>query len=502
MKIHQFTEHLTQRIGSHKYDMWFRHLDMKVDGSSLDISTDNAFVARWIDSHFSNDLQDVATSLLGKKARIKVHVVNGSAPQTTSQTIPGREDSSSEQVQPKDRSPYSINQSHPADRSHAGRRRRHKLRFRRLSEYVVGSCNQLAYTAACKFTEGDENLGLSPLFIHGGCGVGKTHLLQGICHRARSRHGSRLKLRYVTGEQFTNEYINAVRHNTLDSFRHRIRQLDLLAIDDIHFLENKVRTQNEFLHTLDNIGLNRSRLVLASDEHPQNIKRFSQALVSRFMSGMVVRIDAPNRSTRIELIHRLAKNRALRLSEGAVELMATHFAGSVRELEGAITKLSALASIHKSYPAPSPDYFTPELFENGPPEVGISLVRQLISENTHLPTRPIQLKTIVEVVCRALEIDKHELLDRSRHRHLVLGRSLVAYLGRELTTHSYPEIAQFLGRRHHSTIHTAAVRFRRQLQNQEKYSLRNGQPLRPLQDLVEELRATIRKEAASLSSQP
>jgi chromosomal replication initiator protein len=219
------------------------------------------------------------------------------------------------------------------------------MHLRRLEDFVVGESNRLAFAAACRVVDIDDGHGLSVLFVHGECGVGKTHLLQGICRRSIERTGRPGSVRYVTGEQFTNEFIAAVRTNTLDAFRARMRKLDLLAIDDVHFLSNKVRTQSEFLYTLDAIGLGGAKIVMASDDHPRHIKRFNQALVSRFISGMVVKVDRPDRCTRLELIRRLASVRSLSLNDAAVDTIAGQCVGSVRELEGAITRLAAVTTL-------------------------------------------------------------------------------------------------------------------------------------------------------------
>ena len=191
------------------------------------------------------------------------------------------------------------------------------------------------------------------VFIHGECGVGKTHLLQAACQRHLDLNPSHA-VRYTTGEQFTNEFLAAMRAAALDEFRARIRKLDLLAIDDIHFLASKTATQSEFLHTLDAIDFSGARVLLASDEHPRLIKRFSQSLVSRFLSGMVVRIDAPDRSTRLSLIRRLAATRSLPLSPAAEEMIVSRCMGSVRELEGASRNSRPFTrSLHHNHLTPS-----------------------------------------------------------------------------------------------------------------------------------------------------
>jgi chromosomal replication initiator protein len=238
----------------------------------------------------------------------------------------------------------------------------------------------------------------------------------------------------VTGEQFTNEYITAIRTNAIDAFRQKIRKLDLLAIDDVHFLSNKVRTQTEFLYTLDAIDLSGARVVLASDNHPHHIKRFDRALVSRFLSGMVVKIDRPDRSTRIELIRRLAATRGLRLNEAAVDAIAGNCVGSVREIEGAITKLAAYKALMNGHANGQNGNGRSNGHSDDHGEIGLLLVEQLFKEQTWHGAngaRVIRMAAVIDAVCQRLGVGKSDLMGSGRHRRVVLARALVAYLGRE-----------------------------------------------------------------------
>jgi chromosomal replication initiator protein len=369
------------------------------------------------------------------------------------------------------------------------------MHLRRLEDFVVGESNRLAFAAACRVVDIDDGHGLSVLFVHGECGVGKTHLLQGICRRSIERTGRPGSVRYVTGEQFTNEFIAAVRTNTLDAFRARMRKLDLLAIDDVHFLSNKVRTQSEFLYTLDAIGLGGAKIVMASDDHPRHIKRFNQALVSRFISGMVVKVDRPDRCTRLELIRRLASVRSLSLNDAAVDTIAGQCVGSVRELEGAITRLAAVTTLLHEPHVNGTNGHAPAA--GGNEAIGALLAQQVIGNHvtggvgTH-----IKLHGLIDVVCERLNVARTDLTGSGRHRRVVLARAVVAYLSRELTTHSYPEIAQALGREYHSTVHTADQRLRKQLHDNEPLDPRTAGPQSNLRELVDQLRYEVVKSAS------
>ena len=454
---------LAQRLGNRKVEMWFGHgTRYSVQNGDLEVVATSGFAADWIGRNFADALRDVARESLGlgDAARIEVRAPaqapkeglgNGRVrSRDTREPDLHREAprGPAEPLDPSDPAPAAAtaaaemrvgapHRPHPADS------------WRRLDDFVVGDGNRLAFDAARRIADADDAADRM-LFLHGECGVGKTHLLQSICRRRRERIRT-AKIRYTTGEAFTNEFIASVRSGSLDSFRRRFRGLELLAIDDVHFLSNKTATQSEFLHTLDSIALGGSRVVLASDEHPRQIGRFHRSLVSRFLAGMVVRVEPPDRETRRTLLRRLAAERGLRLGEAAEECLVGRFVGSARELEGAVAKIAALASLGEG----SGD-------SRG--EVGMLLVEQLLEEDRRVARRtPIRLAAIVETVAEHLEIDREEILGGSKLRRASEARGVVAHLARRLTTLSFPEIARGLGRRNHSAIHAAEARTREAL---------------------------------------
>jgi chromosomal replication initiator protein len=471
---HAINQRLAEHIGRHSYEMWFGHAArLRVEGTRVEVVTESRFVADWINGHFRDALAGAAREALGEAARVDLRV----APDLFGQSA-GNGNGNGDHHQ-KPGSNGAANRSAGAAVA-AGQRPGPLGGLRRLDEFVVGPSNKLAHDAAERIAQGAAG-GTSRLFLHGECGVGKTHLLQGIAQRSPERLVRRgpAAVRYVTAEQFTNEYINAVRGNTIHRFRKRTRSLELLAIDDVHFLANKAATQNEFLHTIDAIDLAGARLVLASDEHPRRLG-FGQALSSRFVAGMVARIERPDPATRITLIHKLAANRGLKLVAAAAEAIAARCSGSVRELEGAINKLAALRLV-----AGSP---------NGA-EVGLVHVEQVFRDGSWRPTTPLRISTVVDVVCARMVVSRAELLGSGRHRRVVTARGLVAWLARELTTMSYPEIAHALGRKHHSTVHTAAARITRQVRQRQRIEVGAGGEAQRLDELVDQLRHEIAKAA-------
>ncbi|MHC4711535.1 MAG: DnaA ATPase domain-containing protein [Planctomycetota bacterium] len=459
---HAISRHLAESIGRHSYDMWFGHATrLHVDGTCVEVVTESRFVADWISGHFRDALDGAVRETLGEAARVDLRV----APDLFSQS--NGNGNGDHGPQPGSNGTASGTAGAAAAVDRPARRPRNHGGLRRLDDFVVGPSNKLAHDAAQRIAQGAAG-GTSRLFLHGECGVGKTHLLQGVMQCSTERFAARGPgaIRYVTAEQFTNEYINAVRSNTIDRFRKRTRGLELLAIDEV-------------LHTIDAIDLAGGRLVLASDEHPRRLG-FGQALSSRFVAGMVARIERPDPATRITLIHKLAADRGLKLSGPAAESIASRCSGSVRELEGAVNKLVALRQVSGS---------------SSGDEVGLVRVEQAFRDGSWRPKTPVQIATIVDIVCDRVVVSRAELLGTGRHRRVVTARGLVAWLARELTTMSYPEIAHALGRKHHSTVHTAAARITRQLQQRQRIEVGAGGGAQRLDELVDRLRHEVVKAA-------
>jgi chromosomal replication initiator protein len=349
----------------------------------------------------------------------------------------------------------------------------------RFGEFVVGSSNRLAFDAATRIARGDASVPM--LFIHGECGVGKTHLLQSVAAEwLESRPGTRV--RYITGEAFTNEYVAAVQARRVEPLRAALRRLDLLCIDDVHFLSGKVATQTEFLHTFDALLHAGARVALASDHHPREIEKLNEHLVSRCLGGAVVRIDRPDSETRRGIIRRIAAQRGVMLDEAGVASVAGSCTGSVREIEGAIARVQAMSRL---------------LVEasNGSASIAPVVVQSALASPQRRLTRPVRVLTIAEIVCRELGVDMSELLGRGRHKRVVLARSLTAYLARTCTTQSYPEIARELNRPNHSTIVTAFQRIKKQIEENQPFADDPSLGVLALGDLCERLRAAVKAAA-------
>lgn len=356
------------------------------------------------------------------------------------------------------------------------------LRYR-LDEFVVGESNRLAFSAATRVAEGDARF--CPLFIHGGCGLGKTHLLQGLAEQFRvSRRGA--VVRIITAEAFTNAFLSAMKDRTLDEFRRRFRSADMLCIDDVHFLRSKKATQAELLHTFDALDLDGKLVALASDEHPSEIGRFSEALISRFLSGALVELSPPDDDLRRRVARAMAKRRGLDLDEQAAGMLSEHAramaaarggAPSMRDLEGLVTKVVAAARL------------MPDLSSKGAAG-SAALVRAALGLGTDSPARsarPLRVEEIIRVVCARLEVSHEEYASNRRSREVVLARALTVLLARKRTRASFPEIARAMNRPNHSSVITALKRIQSQIAAAEQAELPVLGRAMPLSLLAEQL---------------
>jgi chromosomal replication initiator protein len=406
------TRALQERIGKASYRMWFGHTAIALEDGVLQVAAASKFEAEWITRRFSEDLHAIATDAGGSAAHVHVQIREGIPQPAPEETAPGN--------------PQRVS--------------RPRRRFHDLDDLVVGASNQLAWTAARTIVDDPAAHHLSPLFIHGDCGVGKTHLLQGICARFSRQHPD-APMRYMTGEEFTNEFIQAVRHAQLERFRRTMRRLHLLAVDDVHFVAGKTRTQDEVLHTLDAIRLAGARIVLASDAHPNVIKRFNAALVSRCTSGMLVQVEMPDEPLRRAVLERLSLVRGLHLTAAAIDSIVAQCPNSVREMHGLLARIGALKTMRRV---------------GGPVTAGD--VAEATAEGRLAVRRPVTVHTLMAATCGILGLEQSDLGGSGRARRVVLARGLIAVLAREMTTASYPEIAMAMGRRTHSSVHASVKR--------------------------------------------
>ena len=460
----RIVDRLVQSVGQQRYRMWFDRsakLNYHDAPPRLEVAVPNQFVADWIGRHFQHALRDALDNETQGRVDLDLCVdpsrFDQDALRRTERAVP-------------------VPRAAPRKTTPPNRMLRH-----RLEAFVVGPSNELAYNAAQRLTERGQS-GPNPLFIHGGCGLGKTHLLQGICRRTTQQQPD-ARVLYTTAEQFTNDFLASVRTNRNEAFRRRIRDLDLLAVDDVHFLANKQATQQEFLHSFDAIQLSGAHVALASDNHPKLIHQFSEQLVSRCIRGMVVEVRPPDTDTRVRIIRSLAADRGLSLLESVIEALANHCRGSVREIEGTLTKLHALATLAEQQ----------KRERNTDARIGHALLTRLLETELDASPKLVRIDTILRVVCDRMCVSKQQLQSRSRLQHIVLSRALVILLARRLTSMSFPEIAAELHRNGHSTAVTAARRLKKQLAEDLEVTVPSSMETMKLSDLFNDLTQSVRR---------
>lgn len=317
-----------------------------------------------------------------------------------------------------------------------------------FASFIVGSGNELAHAAA---TAVIQNIGTkyNPLFIYGGVGLGKTHLLQAIGNEFRAKYGSKKKVKYATSEKFTEELVNAIRRQTLDEFKNNFRHLDVLLIDDIQFVAGKEKTQEELFHTFNTLHEKNRQIVFTSDRPPKAIPSIEERLRSRFEGGMIADIGYPDFETRIAILHAKMRFSNLQLDEKILEFIATKISKNIRELEGALNRVLANAKLR-----------------NRP--LSLAEVEVLLGEILQRFTKVITSKQIVKAVAEFYDIEENELIEKSRKKEVVYPRQIAMYLLREELKTSYPAIGEKLGGRDHTTAIHACKKIKQEITGNPK----------------------------------
>jgi chromosomal replication initiator protein len=315
-----------------------------------------------------------------------------------------------------------------------------------FENFVVGKGNELAH-AACQAVVANPGKAYNPLFIYGGVGLGKTHLLQAIGHELTKTTD---KILYVTCEKFTNDYIQSVRNGKAKDFKDRYRNVDLLMIDDIQFMAGKDGTQEEFFHTFNELHQTNKQIVITSDRAPKSIPAIEKRLLSRFEWGMIADITQPNIETRMAILEAKCKERNYPLDEQILNYIANTVQNNIRELEGALNRLIAYHEFNNSKPTL---------------ETTKTVLNSIISNIQSKSTSP---KAIIEAVSRFYNIDIKDVVGKGRRKELVKPRQITMFLMREEANTSYPTIGQELGGRDHTTAMHACNKIAKEIQENER----------------------------------
>jgi chromosomal replication initiator protein len=301
-----------------------------------------------------------------------------------------------------------------------------------FDRFVVGACNQFAHAASIAVAKQPAK-NYNPLFIYGGSGLGKTHLLNAIGLLTTATHPA-LNIMYVSAEEFMNEMINSIRYDRMPKFREKYRNISCLLIDDIHFLAGKDRTQEEFFHTFNTLHDSGKQIVVTSDKFPKDIPNLESRLRSRFEWGLIADIQPPEIETKIAIIEKKIQENKIDLPHNVVYYIASHVESNIRELEGFLVRIGAYSSLTGK-------------------EIDLDLVKEVLSSLVkHNKKGEVSIEEIIKVIAGKLNIKISDIKAHNKNKNIVFARQIAMYLARKLTNCSFPDIGQKIGGRDHSTV--------------------------------------------------
>ena len=300
-----------------------------------------------------------------------------------------------------------------------------------FENFVTGPCNRLPHAASVAVAEKPGHA-YNPLFIHGGVGLGKTHLLQAVCQKVLEKFDE-ARILYLSCDSFINQFIMAVETGDMAQFRNRYRHVDMIVIDDIHFLAGRDRTQEEFFHTFNTLYQQHKQIILSADAAPSEIPELEERLVSRFNWGLVARIEKPCYETRVAILQKKSRMRGLTMPEDVICYIAAKIDNNTRELEGAITKLQGLAMLNEG-------------------QIDIELAKAALGESATPEQKRITIQQIFDAVTKYYNVRPADLQSKKRHKSIAFPRQVCMFLARRHTRYSLEEIGGYFGGRDHTTV--------------------------------------------------
>ncbi len=423
---------LREALNDSTFTTWFADAEGTVEDEAFIVTVPNDFTREWIEGHFLGLLEAAVHEALGGERPVRVVV------RETGQVV-------DVQRPPTPRGAEGLNPKYTFD------------------SFVIGSSNRFAHAAALAVAEAPAQA-YNPLFIYGGTGLGKTHLLQAIAGYA-VEHSRHLSTRYVTSETFMNDFINSLRDKRIEGFKQRYRHYDLLLIDDIQFFEHKERIQEEFFHTFNSLYEAGRQIVISSDRPPRAIATLEARLRSRFEWGLITDIQAPDLETRIAILRKKVKTDGIHVPDSQVlTFIASRISTNIRELEGALTRVVAFSSL------------------TGRP-MNVELAQEVLQDVFPQGEPPeVSVERIQETVIERFGISMQELVGDRRSQSIVYPRQVAMYLCRELTDSSLPKIGKKFGGRDHTTVIHATSKIAKLIQED-----------RSVYNLVQELTARIKQ---------
>ncbi|MGH3133011.1 MAG: chromosomal replication initiator protein DnaA [Gaiellaceae bacterium] len=438
---------LKETLSETTYDTWFAHAEPRslADGQ-LVVGVPNDFTRDWIESHFEGFVSGAAHDTAGRELRVSFAVAEHDASPVAETRVAGESRDRDSVLPFRDGMDPELNPKYTFDL------------------FIIGSSNRFAHAAALAVAEAPAQA-YNPLFIYGGTGLGKTHLLQAIGHYV-GQHSRRLTRRYVTSETFMNDFIDSLRDKRIEGFKRRYRNYDVLLVDDIQFFEGKERIQEEFFHTFNSLYEGGAQIIISSDRPPREIATLEERLRSRFEWGLLTDIQPPDLETRIAILRKKVNTERIGVTDPEVlTFIASRVSSNIRELEGALTRVVAFSSLtDRAMTVELAEHVLKDVFPQGDtaPEVTIPKIQEAISERFGL----------------SLE----ELVSPRRSQSVAYPRQVAMYLSRELTDSSLPKIGKEFGGRDHTTVMHATSKITRLIRED-----------RSVYNLVQELTARIKQ---------
>ncbi|HHN65830.1 MAG TPA: chromosomal replication initiator protein DnaA [Nitrospirae bacterium] len=420
-------DYISSNVGIGTFDLWFKPIkvrQLKDDHITLEIP--NRFYKEWIEENYSNIIEDTLRMITGREITVRYRISEKQDSET--KKISARIDTKKRALRRKG---INLNPKYT------------------FSEFVVGPSNKLAHAAAIKVAESPGTV-YNPLFIYGGVGLGKTHLINAIGNMVIDTHPE-MNVLYVQSEQFTNEVVSAIRHDKMTQFKDKYRNIDLLLIDDIQFIANKTQTQEEFFHTFNSLYEQEKQIVISSDRPPKDIKDITDRLKSRFTMGLIADIQPPSVETKIAILEKKAEFQRIILPQDVKYYLATRVKSNIRELEGCLLKLAAHSSL------------------TGVP-ITLDMAKEVLKDFLVDEERPITVDLIIKTVAEFYNVKPIELKSRKRTKEIAIPRQIAMYLARELTDLSLQDIGKYFGGKDHATVIYACKQVEKRKSSDESFN--------------------------------
>jgi len=418
-----------QELSKQQYNTWIKPLVAEVNGNALRLVAPNRFVLQWVKDRFNKKIEQFARELQLNDIQIDFVIANIEAEQA---------DKASEKLSDNIQTELTKMANHPLDGKPAGKKTVEATKVVsglnsafNFDNYVTGRANQLARAAAMQVAE-NPGAAYNPLFIYGGVGLGKTHLLQAIGNELK-KHKPDAKIRYLHAERYVSDVVKAYENKAFDDFKRQYHSLDLLLIDDIQFFAKKTRTQEEFFYAFNSLIEAKKQIIITCDTYPKEIMDVDERLRTRFSWGLTVAVEPPELEMRVAILLKKAEAVNLNLPEEVAFFIAKQIRSSVRELEGALNRIIAMAK------------FTGHVID-------VHLAKDALRDLIAVRGRQVTMENIQKTVADYYKIKVAEMYSKKRTRNFARPRQIAMALSRELTNHSFPEIGEAFGGRHHTTV--------------------------------------------------